>query len=620
MATNITSTQLDFAAIKNSLKQYFEGSEGSPKEAFKDYNFEGSGLNNLLDVLAYNTHFNGLIANFALNESFLNTAQLRSSVVSHAEALGYRPRSKTPSTSTIKANLNLSGVVPLPSTVTMPIGTTFTASTENGTYTFKTREVHTAIGEGSIYRFKGSAGSENIIVYEGTGKTKTFLVDSVKEDQVYVIPDKNIDTKSVVVDVFPTTSSEVGKESYIFLQKAIAVDATSAYFDIKESPNGYYELNFGDGTSFGKSPVSGNKIVVTYDSVKGADANGSTYFNAITEIPVNGVNKTITISSETESISGADAESIESIRKLAPIQFSAQQRLVTPLDYKSMILSNFPVVTDVAVWGGEDNIPIDYGKVFISLKFAANTSDVVKATTRNQITTNFTKNLSVMSISNTFVDPYQTFLELDVEFYYNQGLTSNTLSGLKGLVNNHIINHFSANLGKFENVFRRSVILTGIDSLETSILGSKMNVKMNQRFIPALGKSTSYQINFPVSIASPSEAETRIVSSQFIYAGQTAYLRNVKNSTSIEVCDIITGASLASNIGLYTPALGKIDLTGFEPTAIVGGTNYIKITARPADESTISPLRNYVIALEQTSLKIFGNVENNETKIALGTV
>tara|TARA_B110000495_G_C23038456_1_gene621291 strand:+ start:1505 stop:3352 length:1848 start_codon:yes stop_codon:yes gene_type:complete len=615
MATNITSTQLDFDTIKTSLKTYFES-----KNEFSDYNFEGAGLNNILDVLAYNTHFNGLMANFAINESFLNTAQLRSSVVSHAETLGYRPRSKSPSNSIIKVNLNLTGVTPLPSIVTMLKGTKFSASTEGGTYNFKTREDYTAISENGIYRFKGSTGSENIIVYEGTSKTKTFLVDSVKEDQVYVIPDKNIDSTSVIVEVYPSTTSDVGKESYTFLQKAIAVDATSTYFDIKESPNGYYEINFGDGTSFGKSPVAGNKIVVTYDSVKGAEANGSTYFTAIDEIAVNGVNKTINVTSETESIGGSFAESIESIRKLAPIQFSAQQRLVTPLDYKGMILTNFPVVTDVAVWGGQDNIPIDYGKVFISLKFADNTSDVVKTTTRNQITSNFTKNLSVMSISNVFLDPYQTFLELDVEFYYNQGLTSNTLSSLKTLVKNYIANHFLTNLGKFEDVFRRSTILTGIDSLEASILGSKMNVKMNQRFEPQLGSNTSYQINFPVSLAAPSLVETRIVSSQFIYGGKTAYLRNVGNSTNIEVVDSILGSTLVSSIGTYTPALGKIELTGFGPTAIVGGTNYIKITARPSDESTISPLRNYVIVLEESSLKVFGNIENNETKIALGTV
>jgi len=619
MATNITSTQLDFENIKSALKVYFEGPTNSPKAEFKDYNFEGAGLNNLLDVLAYNTHFNALIANFATNESFLNTAQLRSSVVSHAEALGYRPRSKVSSNASIKLNLNLSGASSFPSTITLPLGTTFTASNQTTSYTFKTRETYVATNDANIYKFKSAAGSEDVLVYQGTQKTKTFLIDSVKEDQIYVIPDENLDTSSVVVNVFPSVSSTTF-ETYTFLQKAIAVDATSTYFDIKESPNGYYEINFGDGTSFGKTPNAGSKVVVTYDSVDGENANGSTFYTPVSKLTLaNGEEYDINVTSETESIGGSDKESLESIRKLAPIQFSAQQRLVTPLDYKGMIQSNFPLVTDVAVWGGQDNIPVDYGKVFISLKFPDGTLDSVKTTIKNQITTNFTKNLSIMSIGNEFVEPYETYLEISSEFYYNQGLTSKTLSELKTMVNAFIINYFTLNLNKFNNVFRRSAILTGIDDLDQAILSSKMDVKMQQRFLPALGSTNSYTINFPVTIASPSTNQSSIVSSQFSFNNEMSFFRNSFNRTNIEIVNVTTSAITASNIGSYNPSLGTVELTGFNPGAIQGGVNYIKVTAIPNDQSIVTPLRNYVITLDIGQLKVFGNIENDETKISLGT-
>jgi hypothetical protein len=614
MATNITSTQLDFDNIKTSLKRYF-----AQQSEFSDYDFEASGLNNILDVLAYNTHFNGLVANFATNESFLNTAQLRSSVVSHAEALGYRPRSKMSANSTLEVSINLSGIsVPLrPASITLPIGTTFTASNENGSYTFRTKISYNATDDGNgIYTFFDDNAEAKVLVYEGIEKTKTFFVDSLSENQVYVIPDKTIDTAIMKVSVFNSPTSSTF-ETYTFLEDAIKVDATTTYFDIKEAPNGYYELNFGDGKSFGKSPKVGSKIVVTYNSTSAQAGNLCSGFSAVADLQVNGVDRPILIGSQVSSYGGSDVESIESVRKLAPIQFSAQQRLVTAIDYKGMIESKFPIVEDVTVWGGEDNFPIDYGKVYISLKFPTGTSSLIQQQTKNKIKTHFTDSLAIMSIDNIFVEPEMSFLELQTNFYYNNSLTSKTQSTLENSVKIAISNHFTSNYGKFEKKFRRSPLLTEIDDLDKSILASRMDIKVQQRFNPALGQNLAYDINFPVALSSTNTSDYIISSSMFIFNGENCIFRNKLGKNTIEIFEPNTGKVVSGNIGEYDFLTGSLSLTTFFPTAIVGGLPYIKVSATPLDQGVLSPLRNFIFTLDESENKAFGNVETNEIKIVL---
>ena len=193
MATNISSTALDFDTIKSSLKTYF-----AQQSEFADYDFETSGLSNVLDVLAYNTHFNGLVANMATNEAFLNTAQLRSSVVSHAEALGYRPRSRTASSTSINLTLNLTNVAGRPSTITLPTRYSFNASNDDGSFFFITDATYTADDDGGVYNFKDTAGSTSVVLHQGSFKTKTFIVNDSAENQVFVIPDATVDTLSLI--------------------------------------------------------------------------------------------------------------------------------------------------------------------------------------------------------------------------------------------------------------------------------------------------------------------------------------------------------------------------------------------------------------------------------------
>jgi hypothetical protein len=427
MATStVKSADLDFTNIKARLKDYLKA-----QPEFSSYDFEASGLSNVLDVLAYNTHINALTANFSLNESFLSSAQLRSSIVSHAQMLGYEIRSRTAANALINISVNLAGVGNRPAKLELAAGRQFTSSIDGTTYTFRTRETIYASDNGSgLYIFKTATGSENIPIYEGVEKTKTFQVGEKTERQIYVIPDETMDTSTANVLVYETVGSS-NFTTYTPLSLAIQVDANSTHFSIHEAPNGYYELNFGDGISFGKAPEPGERVVVTYLSCKGALANNGTLFTPTSDITVNGVDYTINIVTDTESSGGADKQSIESIRQLAPIAFASQKRLVTSLDYKAAIESNFPQVSSASVWSGDENVPIDYGKVFISLNFVTGTSSTVQQAVQDAIVTNYTDNLSVMSITTEFVDPQYVYLEVNSNFQFDPGLTGFTLGAME---------------------------------------------------------------------------------------------------------------------------------------------------------------------------------------------
>lgn len=613
MATNITSTALDFDTIRSSLKTYF-----AQQPEFSDYNFEASGLSNILDVLAYNTHFNGLTANFATNEAFLNTAQLRSSVVSHAEALGYRPRSRTPSSSALTLFVNLAGVANRPSSITLPAEWTFSASNETTTFSFITTKSYSATDDGNgIYSFVDTNNNNEISVYEGSYKTKTFIVDDSAENQIYVIPDASLDTSKISINVYDSPTS-TKFTSYYFLDTALTVDSTTTFFDIKEAPNGYYEINFGDGKSFGKSPAVGSKVVVTYFSSNGTEANGSTGFLSTRNIIINNVNYPVNVQTQQSSTEGYEKETIESIRKLAPLQFASQKRLVTSADYRAMILANFPVVKDVAVWGGEDNVPIDYGKVYISLQYQDGTSDAVKTATQNSIETNFTNKLSVMSISNKYVVPEETYLEITGNFNYDPSLTNDTGSAIQTSITNFLQEYFTNTLNSFNSSFSRSEVLTEVSDLNRAILSAKMDLKVQQRLNVTVGSPKNYNVYFPVVLI-PAEAQDYSIESSMFTYGDDAVRCTVKNKLNSNILQVVstTGTVIVEDIGSYNYQKGSVNLNGFAPVSISTGTPYITFSSTPLDQSMISPLRNYVLRLDTAKLRMQPLKNEQDTKVAL---
>ena len=229
----------------------------------------------------------------------------------------------------------------------------------------------------NVYTFNSSTGASEIIAYEGKVTNKTFIVGATTDRQVYVIPDKNIDVKTASVTVYNSTTS-ASYETYTELDRAATVDSTSTYYTIRETPNGFYEINFGDGVTFGKSPTAGNKIVVSYLSTAGEAGNGGIAFTANNQISILGTSYPVNVIPLSKSISGSNLQSIDTIKQLAPVAFSTQQRLVTALDYESMIKANFPAIQSVAAWGSQDNIPVDYGCVYISLDYGSGVTEEEK--------------------------------------------------------------------------------------------------------------------------------------------------------------------------------------------------------------------------------------------------
>jgi len=612
MATTVQNTKLDFDNIKNSLKTYL-----AKQPEFEDYNFEASGLSNILDVLAYNTHYNALTANFALNESFLTTAQLRSSVVSHAATLGYVPRSRTASRAEVQLTMNLAGVIGRPSSIVLPAGTTFTADADDVTYTFQTLEDYTATDSGEgFYQFLNETGKSTIQLFEGTQKQKTFLVGDVGERQLYVMQDDTIDTNTAAVYVYETPSSS-SFISYTPITSATNVNSQSRYYQISEAPNGYYELNFGDGISFGASPSVGNKIIVTYLSCVGAAANNASTFTPTAQVTVPSVgNYDLTCTTISPSGVGGARQSIESIRQNAPIAFAAQQRLVTADDYRAVIQRNYPTVTDAIAWGGEDNVPADFGKVYASLVFEDGTTEAQKTTVKNSIVQDISNNLSILSIDTVFEDPQTTFLEVIVTFNFDPNLTGQTVKSTESTVFSQMQSYVNNNLKKFGGIFRRSEMLGDIDDINDAVLNSRASVKLQQRFVPNLLQSTSYKVYFPVELAS-SPTEYIVTSSTFVFNDKVCFIRNALSNTKLQIVNSL-GSVEIDNIGSYEPLTGTVNLTGFAPTAITAGTNYIKLTCTPANESTVRPLRSYILDLDEDTSFATSVVDRQRTEITLG--
>lgn len=614
MATNITSTALDFQNIKEKLKTYLAN-----QDEFSDYDFEGAGLSNILDVLAYNTHFNGLIANFALNEAFLNTAQLRSSVVGHAEVLGLTVRSKTSSQVSLKVSLDLSSAVTKPDSIDLPAYTSYTTTVDGTSYTFYTIQKYTATDDGTgVYVFVNDDGEESILAYEGEIVTKTFYVGETDDYQVYVIPDVNMDTATAVVDVYDSTTSS-SYTTYTELSQAITVSSTSTYYTIREAPNGFFDLQFGDGVTFGKAPAVGSKIVVKYLRASGAAANGSSSFSASSDITVDSIDYTQTVVTLSKSTAGAEKQSIESVRQNAPIAFAAQQRLVTPLDYEGLIQSKFTSVRSVKAWGGEDNIPLDYGKMFISLQFDDDVTEASKTTVKANIQTQLTDNLSIGSITPEFVDPENVYLEPTVIFEYDPDLTGLTAGNMENRVKTKVVNYVNTNMNTFRKVFRRSILLADIDEMDNALLSSKMDLKVQLRLTPTFGSTAyAYDLKFPVPIALPDDVNYTITSENFVHSdGTVAFIRNKLKTANLQLINATTGAVISDNIGSYKNTNGVVSISSLSPLSVLSGNTYIKFSATPANQSVIRPLRNYIIRIDAQKTVAAALKDDQNTKVSL---
>lgn len=588
MATTIKSTSLDFDAIKNNLKTFL-----AEKEEFADYNFEASGLSNILDVLAYNTHYNGLTANFALNESFLGTAQLRSSIVSLAEGIGYIPDSKTSSQAIIKMSVNLSGVSGRPANLQLNEGFKFNATVDEVEYIFQTLEDLTASDNGEgLYIFKDASGSDEIKIYEGIERVKTFLATRKEDNPIYIIPDTSIDIDTAVVRVYQTQTSSAFT-SYTSLLKATTINENSTLYILKESPNGFFELSFGNGTTLGKAPDAGNKITITYLASSGSASDTAKTFEPQIGIDVVGTSYPASVTTVANAVGGGEKESIESIRQTAPFQYASQNRMVTAVDYSSLVLRNFStLIKDIQSFGGEDALEPKFGTVFMSILFNADVDETTEQTTKNSIL-DLVAQLSVASFNVEFTDPIKTFIETELFFQFNPNLTTLSRNTIQDNVNQIVADYFDTNTGKFSQSFRRSNLLTLVDDVSPAILSSRAEVRIQRRFTPTLTKIQDHTLRYAAQLASPDDVNHIITSTAFTYKNKTCILRNKLNTNKLEVFNQDDREVIVDNVGSYTNDV--VSIVGLQIDNFVGSDGFIKVSAKPANESAVTPLRQDVL-------------------------
>ena len=592
----IKTSDLDYQNIKSSLKTYLQKSG-----EFNDYNFEASGLSSILDVLAYNTHLNGLTANLAINESFLSSAQLRGSVVGHAETLGYYPKSRTAAVASVNLSVDMSSLEPSarPASVTLFAGTEFTGEAPNQvTYRFITTEDYVAVNDNGVYVFKTSSGSSEIPLVQGVKASKTFYVDGNVESS-FVIPDETIDVPSLSITVYDNFTSLGDYKVYDNINNVVTVTPDSTVYMVREAANGYFEVFFSDGNILGKRPVSGNKVVMEYMTSKGAVANGVEVFqtvNLVNSFPIN-------VTTVSPSAGGSAKESMASIKLNAPRAFATQQRLVTAEDYRSLILTNYgEYITDVATWGGHENIPPMYGKVFASLDFR-DVPETVKTQVQQRIADELTANLSIMSIDTVFISPKETNLELQVTFNFDPAQTGSTAESLESQVIAAVRAYASEELSTFNKVFRRSNVLAVIDDLSPAILNSRMVVKANQKF------DEDNATTFPFALAIPDAEEYTVLSSTFDYLGTQCRIRNELGTNRLQLIDPQNNVRL-NNIGSYEPATGVVRIVELDAVGV-------SVTVTPANQSTLRPLRNYIINVDRAKSFASASVDNQVTRTVL---
>jgi hypothetical protein len=606
MATTINSTALDFANIKTNLKTYLQNTT-----EFQDYDFEASGLSNILDVLAYNTHVNGLTTNFALNESFLGTAQLRSSVVSLATGIGYVPDTMTSAFGTVGVTMSLAGISGRPSTVDLPNNTRFSSTVDDVTYTFQTREVHTGADDGAgNYTFKTTDDSTAIPIFEGILKTKTFTVGEFNEADVYMIPDTTLDADTAIVRVIDGSSSTI----YTNITAATTISANSTIYILKEAPNGFYQLSFGGNGILGLAPAAGNTITVEYLSTKGELANTAKAFAPIDTVTVLGSARTLTVSTTAAAIGGDNKETIASIRTNAPFQYATQNRMVTPEDYTSIILRNFStLINDICSWGGQDNPEPKFGTVFSSIDFESDVTAATQTATKLAIE-ELVKQLAVISFNVEFADPVETFIETSLFYQINPQLTSLSINSITNSIKSVKQDYFTANTGKFKKAFRRSAMLTLIDEVSGAVLSSRAVIRMQQRIVPVVNTFNKFTLTFPAPIAkpaanaSPTDADYIVKSNAFLVDGAPCRILNEQRANiatnKLQVVSSATGTIIVDNIGSFNTATGVLTITAFRPTGVLGGSSDIKIAALPANQSAIVPERNNIIKYDANASTI----------------
>lgn len=612
MATNyITESnklkvaELDFDAIKTALKTYLQG-----QTEFADYDFEGSAMSILLDVLAYNTHYNGFYINMLASEMFMDSASLRSSIVSLAKHLGYTPSSKRGSSTNL--DLVFDGASE-DNPLTIPRNAKFTTRIGTDAYTFLTSQARTSTYNNTT----GKHEVKNLEVKEGISFTETYVV-SGSTNETFVIPNEQVDTTTLIV--------AAGGEVYTKADDLTEVSSTSKVYFLQEGNQNRYEIYFGDGI-VGKKPATSELVQITYNASQlGTDGNGArTFFIAETVSGATSVDVTLS-SGFTRAAGGAERETTSSIKIQAPRQFGLQKRLVTSNDYKTRLENDYNLVDSVRVWGGEDNNPPEFGTVFVSIK--PRTGYVLSQAEQSKIANDIIKKRNVVTVNTRFVDPDYLFVAVNSTISFDPRQTIRNAVQLSDLVKARILNYSSTQLTKFEDYFRYTALTKIIDETEFGIKNNTTTIAMKKRIRPLLNVRRRYMLDFNNELYRPHAGHSSVLrSSIFTYGGiENCYITDRNGTLMIVVSqrggseDPLTDISM-SDYGIpderiVEGKIGQVDYTTGELaftaniSKIFNNETYLYFIAQPAINDIV-PQRNTFVTIDTSDVTVIAIDDTN---------
>ena len=585
--TSINLVNLDFTSLKDSLKTYLK-----TQNIFKDYDFEGSNINVLLDVLSYNTYMNTFYLNMIGNEMFLDSAQLRESVISRAKELNYTPRSFKSARATVTLTIQTTGNT---SSITMPKGTTFNSRIGSNTFTFSTDENKVISGANSTFV------SDEFVIYEGQYVNDTFTVNNSDASQRFVLSNPTIDTDSLTVTVIEDNGAEI--LSYLRATSLFDKQANSQIFFVQGAENDKYEVLFGDGV-LGRKPKDNSVVVCEYRISKGELPNGA--FKFTSDGAIQGFSNVV-VTTVSAAAQGAIHETIESVKFNAPRYFTTQERAITAEDYRNLLLLNFPEINAISVYGGEEAVPPVYGKVFIAvdLKNVDGVPDI-----RKQQYYNFIKPRASLSIDPVFIDPDFMYVSIDSTVRYNLNTTALNSESIKELILTAIRDFNGTYLDDFNTTLRYSSLVKTIDATDRSILSNDTTIRPIRLVLPETGIEKNYDIDFAQELENnfadlqtnhPGNYLSTIESTNFVVQNKLVSLEDDGKGKIRTVTLDGTTHVVVNEVGTVDYKTGKVQLKRLNITEYTG--NGIKIFAR-TKRKDISSLLRTILTIKDEDIHI----------------
>ena len=584
--TKLNVAELDFDTIKTNLKDYF----GSQSE-FTDHNFNGSAISVILDILAYNTHYNAYYLNMLASESFLDSAQLRDSVVAKASMLGYTPRSSRGSAAKVDLTITPGDS---PATITIDKHTQFTSTINGTSYTFSTSNSTIITPSSGVY------SASNVELSQGTPLTFKYTVNTANTEQKFLLPNANTDTDTLTVTIQESVT-DTNTSVYIKATDITTVNSTSNVYFINEHTDGQFRVQFGDSV-LGRKPITGNIVLLNSLVTDGTDTNGANVFSAAGTV---GGYSTVSVTTANSAIGGLDKETIESIKFNAPKNYETQNRAVTTDDYKKIVEDNVAGLDAVTVWGGQDAATPKYGTVYVSAKPAG--ADAL-STSQKALIKSALSDYNIVAITPEVVDPDLISLIFSLTVKYDSRKTSLSSGAIAESVIDTIQSYKTINLNKFGSIFRYSILSKNIDLTETSVLGNLLTLTAKKGITPSTTANNSYTISFNNAIYNPSTTyEGAVISTAFSYTDatgtvySTSYLDDLNGVMRIYYFSGSDKLLIANNVGTVTYSNGHITLTSFKPDSFAGST--LDFTIKPAVNDLI-PIRNQLFTVSNTDITV----------------